>query len=64
MSEGPAVVEEQHGRVLVLRINRPEARNALNYEVLLKGVQAEALRVLADGKAVGNVLIQVSRGER
>lgn len=33
MSE-PALVEEQHGRVLVLRFNRPNARNALNFEAL------------------------------
>ena len=26
----PVVVREQHGHVLVLRLNRPEARNALN----------------------------------
>jgi len=30
----PVVVREQHGHVLVLRLNRPEARNALNGEMI------------------------------
>jgi enoyl-CoA hydratase/carnithine racemase len=34
MSEEPVVVREQRGNVLVLRINRPEARNALNPGVM------------------------------
>jgi enoyl-CoA hydratase/carnithine racemase len=34
MSEEPVVVREQRGAVLVLRINRPEARNALNPGVM------------------------------
>ncbi len=34
MSDEPAVVREQRGNVLVLRINRPEARNALNGDVM------------------------------
>ena len=34
MSDEPAVVRERRGAVLVLRINRPEARNALNPAVM------------------------------
>lgn len=54
MSE-PALVEEQHGRVLVLRINRPEARNALNFEVL-SGLDAGLQRAAAD-PVVGAVVL-------
>ena len=31
---GPVLVSEQHGAVRVLRLNRPEARNALNAELI------------------------------
>ncbi len=40
-------MEERHGPVLVLRIDRPEARNALNGAVL-RGIGAAALRAEAD----------------
>ena len=42
----PVLVKEQRGAVLVLRLNRPEARNALNPELLsavgLSMLEAEA----------------------
>ncbi|MGN0126130.1 MAG: enoyl-CoA hydratase/isomerase family protein, partial [Rhodococcus sp. (in: high G+C Gram-positive bacteria)] len=41
------LVEERHGPVLVLRIDRPEARNALNGAVI-RGIGAAALRAEAD----------------
>src|SRR5438105_5242964 len=34
MADEPEVVSERRGNVLVLRINRPEARNALNNAVM------------------------------
>ena len=34
MSEEPVLVHEQRGAVSVLRLNRPDARNALNAELL------------------------------
>jgi len=55
MSPGPALVEEQHGRVLVLRLNRPEARNALNFEVLW-GLDAGIQRAAAD-TGIGAVVL-------
>jgi enoyl-CoA hydratase len=39
MSEKPAVVTERHERVLVIRLNRPEARNAVNGAVA-RGMEA------------------------
>ena len=55
MSPEPAVVEEQHGRVLVLRLNRPDARNALDF-ASLHGLDAGMQRASAD-PAVGAVVI-------
>ena len=34
MSDEPVLVREQRGNVLVLRLNRPDARNALNMELI------------------------------
>jgi len=61
VSSEAAVVEEQHGRVLVLRLDRPEARNALDF-ASLHGLDA-GLQRAADDPAVGAVVVTGS-GDR
>lgn len=55
MSDAPAIVEDRHGRVLVLRFNRPDARNALNFEAMSR-LDAGVQRAAADPD-IGAVVI-------
>ncbi|WP_241385053.1 enoyl-CoA hydratase-related protein [Rhodococcus sp. CH91] len=55
------LVEERHGPVLVLRIDRPEARNALNGAVL-RGIGAAALRAEEDPEI--RVIVLTGTGDR
>jgi enoyl-CoA hydratase/carnithine racemase len=49
----PVLVREQRGAVLVLRLNRPEARNALNFELIGEfGASLAAAEVDPDVRAV------------
>ena len=53
--DDPVLVEERRGRVLVLRLNRPEARNALSFELL--DALVTALQRAEGDPAVGAVVI-------
>jgi enoyl-CoA hydratase len=55
MSESNAVVTERHGNVLVLRLNRPDARNAVNGDVA-KGIEAAIDTLEGDDGLVCGVL--------
>ena len=55
------LAEERHGPVLVLRIDRPEARNALN-GVVLRGIGAAALRAEEDPEI--RVIVLTGTGDR
>lgn len=55
MSESNAVVTERHGNVLVLRLNRPDARNAVNGDVAL-GIEAAIDTLEGDDGLVCGVL--------
>lgn len=55
------LVREQHGSVLVLRIDRPEARNALNGAVL-RGLGAAAMDAEADPEI--RVVVLIGTGDR
>jgi enoyl-CoA hydratase len=54
-SHDPVLVEERHGRVLVVRLNRPEARNALSFALL--GALVEALDRAESDPDVGAVVL-------
>ena len=51
----PVVVREQHGHVLVLRLNRPEARNALNSEMI--AALGVAIRDAEEGDDIRAIVI-------
>lgn len=55
MSEQPALLYEQSGRVVKLTINRPEKRNAMNHAVI-QGLH-DALDKIADDDSVSVVVI-------
>ncbi len=55
------VVEERHGSVLVLRLNRPEARNALN-QAMIRAVGAAITAAEADPEV--RVLVVTGTGDR
>jgi enoyl-CoA hydratase len=55
MSESNAVVTERHGNVLVLRLNRPDARNAINGDVA-QGIEAAIDTLEGDDGLVCGVL--------
>ena len=56
-----AVVREQHGHVLVLRLNRPEARNALDSAMI--GELGAAIRDAEEGDDI-RVLVVTGTGDR
>src|SRR5579871_2205870 len=51
----PFVLEERHGAVMVLRLNRPESLNALNTE-MARGLVHALLRA-SDDKAIHSVVL-------
>lgn len=55
------VVEERHGSVLVLRLNRPEARNALN-QAMIRALGAAITAAEADPEV--RVLVVTGTGDR
>jgi enoyl-CoA hydratase len=55
MSESTAVVTERHGNVMIVRLNRPEARNAINGAVAT-GIEAAIDELEADDALVCGVL--------
>ena len=55
MSEQPAVLTERHGNVLVVRLNRPDARNAVNGAVAT-GIEAAIDALEADDTLACGVL--------
>ncbi|MBM3658314.1 MAG: enoyl-CoA hydratase [Actinobacteria bacterium] len=55
------VVREQHGHVLVLRLNRPEARNALNSAMI--GALGAAIQEAEEGDDI-RVLVITGTGDR
>ncbi len=57
----PVVVEERHGSVLVLRLNRPEARNALN-QAMIRAVGTAITAAEADPQT--RVLVVTGTGDR
>lgn len=57
----PVVVREQHGHVLVLRLNRPEARNALNGAMIRE--LGAAIRDAEEGDDI-RVLVVTGTGDR
>ncbi|KQT88308.1 enoyl-CoA hydratase [Aurantimonas sp. Leaf443] len=59
MTETPIVIEEREGRVAVLRLNRPEALNALNAAVMAE-IVARTARLDADPE-IGAILLTGSQ---
>lgn len=57
----PVVVEERHGHVLVLRLNRPEARNALN-GAMIRAVGEAVAAAERDGDT--RVVVLTGTGDR
>ena len=55
MADEPVLVTEQRGAVIVLRLNRPEARNAFNPELM--GALGAALGEAERDPAIGAVVI-------
>jgi enoyl-CoA hydratase len=55
MSDSNAIVTERHGNVLVVRLNRPDARNAVNGDVA-NGIEAAIDQLEADDGLVCGVL--------
>ena len=61
MSEQPSVVLERHGNIARVTLNRPEAHNALNSE-LIRGLRDVCLELAADDEAW--VVLLRGAGER
>ncbi len=55
MTDAPAVLTERHGNVLVVRLNRPDARNAINGAVAT-GIEAALDELEADASVICGVL--------
>ena len=62
MSDEPAVLTERRGRVLLVTLNRPEARNAVN-AALAEGVAA-AMEELDDDDALSVGVSRACRARR
>ncbi len=55
MTDASVVLEERRGRVAILRLNRPDALNALNRDVML--AMADAMKALDADPEVGCIVI-------
>ncbi|MCI4663931.1 MAG: enoyl-CoA hydratase [Neomegalonema sp.] len=55
MTDAPLVLSERQGRVAILRLNRPDALNALNRDLML--AMAEQMKAIDDDPEVGCIVI-------